>query len=188
MVRHSVTSKNTKKMLADVMKKLLEEKDFSKITIADIVARAGVNRKTFYYHFKSTDALLAWIFEQETVNVVKGFNSSSDLEIAINFILDYIEAHHQLLRSLVSSIGRGPVHKFLCTNIHPQISAQIDYIREKYPDSYADIEDDYRDYLAEFYTEAVAGMLENWIEKPVLKNRQQIVRFTMRLFNSNLLD
>lgn len=31
---------------------LLEEKSLNKITIEDITSRVGINRQTFYYHFK----------------------------------------------------------------------------------------------------------------------------------------
>ena len=31
---------------------LLEEKEFTKITVKDIVTRCGINRNTFYYHFE----------------------------------------------------------------------------------------------------------------------------------------
>ena len=42
----------TKKALADSMKNLMENEDFSKISVADICNKCGMNRKSFYYHFK----------------------------------------------------------------------------------------------------------------------------------------
>ena len=45
----NIASERTKKVLAKVLISLMEERDFPKITIADVVNKAGINRKTFYY-------------------------------------------------------------------------------------------------------------------------------------------
>ena len=38
--------------------KMLKQKDYKEITVLDLVADSGVNRNTFYYHFKDMDALI----------------------------------------------------------------------------------------------------------------------------------
>ena len=42
----------TKNALAVSMKKLMEKKPFSKISVGDICEDCGMNRKSFYYHFR----------------------------------------------------------------------------------------------------------------------------------------
>ena len=42
----------TKRALAAVMKELMEQMPFSKISVSDIAEQCGMNRKSFYYHFK----------------------------------------------------------------------------------------------------------------------------------------
>lgn len=42
----------TKKALENSLKKLLKEKPFDKITIADITEDCGISRMAFYYHFR----------------------------------------------------------------------------------------------------------------------------------------
>lgn len=44
--------RNTKKALADSLKDLLRTRPLSKVTIADITEGCGINRMTFYYHFR----------------------------------------------------------------------------------------------------------------------------------------
>ena len=44
-------SQTTKRALAQSLKKLLQTKPLSKITINDIAEDCGVSRMTFYYHF-----------------------------------------------------------------------------------------------------------------------------------------
>ncbi|MGL5650991.1 MAG: TetR family transcriptional regulator [Paraclostridium sp.] len=45
-------SQITKKALASSLKSLMNTTSLNKITINDIVQDCGVNRRTFYYHFK----------------------------------------------------------------------------------------------------------------------------------------
>ena len=45
--------------------KMLKQKDYKEITVLDLVADSGVNRNTFYYHFKDKYDLTNWIFDTE---------------------------------------------------------------------------------------------------------------------------
>lgn len=51
----------TKKALAMAMKELMEQIPFSKISVSDICEKCGMNRKSFYYHFKDKYDLVNWI-------------------------------------------------------------------------------------------------------------------------------
>ena len=50
--------RRTRGLLQDALKRLLEEKDFDKITIQDIAEAATLNRATFYAHYPDKFALL----------------------------------------------------------------------------------------------------------------------------------
>ncbi|HET7106560.1 MAG TPA: TetR/AcrR family transcriptional regulator [Candidatus Acidoferrum sp.] len=54
--------RRTRGLLQDALQRLLEEKDFDKITIQDIAEAATLNRATFYAHYPDKFALLEeWI-------------------------------------------------------------------------------------------------------------------------------
>ena len=88
-MKHETTTLNTKKTIAASLKKFMERKPLSKITVSEIVTDCGINRNTFYYHFEDIQALLKWMLEQEAVEVLKNFDLLLDYEDAINFVLDY---------------------------------------------------------------------------------------------------
>src|SRR5258708_35111198 len=50
--------RRTRQLLQDALKRLLEEKEFDKITIQDITEAATLNRATFYAHYSDKFALL----------------------------------------------------------------------------------------------------------------------------------
>ena len=49
---------STRQMLRDALVSLIEEKGFDAITIQDIADRAGLNRATFYLHYRDKQELL----------------------------------------------------------------------------------------------------------------------------------
>lgn len=66
----------TKQALAGALKELIEEQSFEKISVSDICEGCGMNRKSFYYHFKDKYDLVNWIFDTEFVEL----NQNYDLE------------------------------------------------------------------------------------------------------------
>lgn len=57
-------SQTTKRALAQSLKKLLQTKPLSKITINDIAEDCGVSRMTFYYHFADIYDLVEWTCQE----------------------------------------------------------------------------------------------------------------------------
>ena len=68
-------SQTTKRALEASLKKLLLEKPLNKITINDITEDCGVNRMTFYYHFKDIYDLVDWILTEDAVKAMEGRQS-----------------------------------------------------------------------------------------------------------------
>ena len=61
---------------------LLEKKDFKKITISELVERAGVSRAAFYRNYGSKEEILKSIFESSIAKITKsldGYNLKTDL-------------------------------------------------------------------------------------------------------------
>lgn len=53
--------------------KMLVQKEYKEITVLDLVADSGVNRNTFYYHFKDMDSL---IIELSNLVIERVFSAS----------------------------------------------------------------------------------------------------------------
>ena len=47
-----MSSNTTKMAISYALKEIVLEKPLNKITIQDIASRCGINRQTFYYHFR----------------------------------------------------------------------------------------------------------------------------------------
>ena len=62
----------TKRALEASLKKMLLKKPVTKITINDITEDCGVNRATFYYHFKDIYDLVEWMCIDESGKALEG--------------------------------------------------------------------------------------------------------------------
>lgn len=58
-------ARDTKRMFADEVEAMMRDVPLSKVRVAQLCARCGVERRVFYYHFKDKYDLIAWMFEQD---------------------------------------------------------------------------------------------------------------------------
>ena len=65
-------SQITKRALEQSLKNLLREKPLSKITVTDITEDCGVNRMTFYYHFRDIYDLIEWVCVEDAARALEG--------------------------------------------------------------------------------------------------------------------
>lgn len=63
MRRKSVTSEMMKSYIAESLLILMEKKNFQDITIGEIVKKAGVNRSTYYRHFKKKEDIIYYFLD-----------------------------------------------------------------------------------------------------------------------------
>lgn len=157
-MKYETVSLNTKKMLSAALKDAMKSKALSKITVSEIVRVCGVNRKTFYYHFQDIYDLLKWTLEQEAVEVVKKFDLLVNADDAISFVIDYVEENRHILSCAYNSMGRDELRQFFYADF---IEITMSLVEQAQAHTGCRADAKFKRFLAEFYTEALAGMLIN---------------------------
>ena len=80
----------TRQIILHTLTELMNEKPLSKITVKDIVERCGVNRNTFYYHFRDIPDAVEAMVREELNDILKDQKvpeSVSDcMEILVNAV------------------------------------------------------------------------------------------------------
>lgn len=183
-VKYEVTSLNTKKTLAESLKKIMRKKSFSKITVSEIIEDCGVNRKTFYYHFEDIYALLKWIFENEAVEILRHFDLFVDYKEAILFIMDYVEKNEYIINCAYDSIGRDEMKRFFYTDSIELISGIIENAEKE---TGKQLTKEYKTFLCSFYAEGLAGILIDWIKHRETRTKEQEVENIVRTIKGSLL-
>ena len=173
-MKHEVTSLNTKKTLAASFKKQVSKKPFSKITVSEIINDCGVNRKTFYYHFEDAYALLKWTLEQEAIDVVKQFDLIVEYEEAFLFVMDYVEENNDFLKNIYNSVGRDELKRFFFADFIDIMRSLVDGAEKA---GGVSSPEDFKIFLSQFYTEAIAGVLIDWIVDRSTRNREKTIQY-----------
>lgn len=173
-MKYEVTTLNTKKALAASLKRLVAQKPFTKVTVSEIIADCGVNRKTFYYHFADIYALLQWTFEQEAIEIVKQFDLLDEYEQAVYFVMDYIDANRPMLHNLCTTVARSELKRFFYRDF---ISIGETLVNECEHRLGLHVAEDYKHFLSSFYTEALVGVLLDWIERGDDAHRETTMRY-----------
>ena len=102
----------TRKLLWEALIALIEEKDYSEITIQDIADRANVNRVTFYLHYRDKQDLLVKsvevIFEELTAKTTPLTGEDFRLDVApegMTLVYRHIAENARFYRKLLGENG-----------------------------------------------------------------------------------
>lgn len=182
-MQYSVTTLHTKKAFAEALKKEIELKPFSKITVSDVVKECGVNRKTFYYHFEDIYDLLKWTLQQEAIEVMSQFDLLVEYEEAIRFVMDYVEENKVFLRNVYNSLGREELKRFFYFDFKKIVESFVKEGKEK---MHVEIPASFEEFIVEFYTEALAGVLLGWIVSFEEKDREETIRYIVTMIQYSL--
>lgn len=178
---HEETTLNTKKALASSLKRLMREKPLKKITISQIINDCNLNRKTFYYHFSDIYDLVKWTLEQEAIEIVKNFDLLIDYEDAIRFVIKYVRDNSHILNCAYDSIGRDEMKRFFYNDFISLVNNIINEMEDLYD---IHITYEFKIFLCEFITEAIAGMLVNAFKNNHNVNENQVINNLSVIINS----
>lgn len=160
----------TKKALADSLKNLMERTDFSKINVADICNGCGMNRKSFYYHFKDKDDLVNWIFDVEFFAVMSIDRTNDSWEL-LEVLCNYFYENRRFYCSALQISGQNSFSEHFVELMQPIIEARIK--------SMIGIDNGVRFYV-DFCIDAYMGALKRWLTD---KNCMQPDEFLEKLRN-----
>lgn len=86
--------------------RLLEERPLREITVKDIVRDCGVNRNTFYYHFKDLPALLEEIITDQADRIIAEQGPALTLPGCLETVVRFAESHRQAVLHINQSAHR----------------------------------------------------------------------------------
>ena len=182
-MKKNVISDNTKQLLANSLKILVEIKPYSKITISDIVKESGVYRKTFYYHFEDINSLFKWILDHEAISSLRHYDFMNDYEKVISFVIEYVEANAYLFNCIFDALGREKLKEFLSDDF---LEIALIFVKQLEEDLEVTIDDQFRVFTAEFYKEAIIGMIINLFQKKYSTSKEETLKNITTILTASL--
>jgi probable dihydroxyacetone kinase regulator len=163
-------SQITKRALEDSLKKLLLRKPLSKITISDIANDCGINRMTFYYHFKDIYDLIEWICIEETARAINGKKTYETWQQGFLQTFQMVLENKQFISNVYHSISREKIEDYFYAITYDLLIGVIEEKAVGMKVSEAD-----KKFIANFYNFAFVGLLMDWIKKDMREDPQLII-------------
>ena len=106
-------SQVTKRALEASLKKLLLEKPLHKITVSDITDDCGINRMTFYYHFKDIYDLVEWSCQEDASRALAGKKTYETWQQGLLQIFEAVQENKPFILNVYRSVSREQVETYL---------------------------------------------------------------------------
>ncbi|MCR5585770.1 MAG: TetR/AcrR family transcriptional regulator [Lachnospiraceae bacterium] len=167
----------TKKAIINTFVELLNEVPFDKITVKDIVERCGINRNTFYYHYKDIYDLLTDVLHSDLSRAVDNSQNYDTWEKGLVDALSFAIKNKKAVYHIYNSANREILKDYF-RDIIKEITAKF-ILREAGTD---DIPQDDLDFLGRMLDEAVMGIFEIWMEEGMTEGIETKVACVQYLF------
>ena len=149
----------TKKAIIMSFMRLLDEKPLKQITVKDIVDDCGINRNTFYYHFKDIPDLIETILEEDSRQVLMSNPDIDNVEDCINIVIDQMLKNRKAVLHIYRSANRDffeQYHWRVCDHVvHAYIGKKLQDVKISELD---------KNVLITYTKDLIFGTVMNWLE------------------------
>ena len=168
-------SQVTKRALEASLKNLLLQKPLSKITISDITEDCGINRMTFYYHFKDIYDLVEWSCQEDASKALAGNKTYETWQQGLLQIFEAVQENKPFILNVYRSVSREQVEKYL-TPLTDDLLMGV--INELSAGMVVRAED--KAFIAQVYSYAFVGLMLDWIKDEMKQDPETLVnRFAL---------
>lgn len=174
-------SQTTKWALEASLKNLLAQKPLDKITIHDIATDCGINRMTFYYHFKDIYDLVEWSCVEDARKALEGKKTYDTWQQGFLQIFEAVLANKVFIQNVYHSVSREQVEIYLYKLTYNLL---IGVVEEKAENMNVREED--KQFIANFYKYAFVGLMLDWIKDGMKENPQLIIDRLGLLIHGNV--
>lgn len=171
----------TKRALEASLKNLLLQKPLNKITVGDIANDCGINRMTFYYHFKDIYDLIEWSCVEDATKALEGKKTYDTWQEGFLNIFNAVLDNKPFIMNVYRSVSREQIEIYLYKLTYNLL---IDVVNEKSVGMAVSDED--KKFIADFYKYAFVGIMLNWIRNDMKEEPKQIVDRLSVLIHGNI--
>lgn len=116
----------TKHALASALKELMNDIPFEKVNVGQICEKCGMNRKSFYYHFKDRYDLMNWIFDTDFITLM--LNRPADSWDFFHVLCNYFYENRSFYCKALRVTGQNSFSEHFREFLHPLLQSRIEEI------------------------------------------------------------
>lgn len=174
-------SQVTKRALEQSLKNLLLKKPLTKITISDITEDCGINRMTFYYHFKDIYDLVEWACLEDAKRALDEKKTYDTWQQGLLQIFEAVQENKPFILNVYRCVHREQVEKYL----QPLVDQlMLDVIQEESASMMIREED--KQFIAKIYAYIFIGVMLDWIKDDMREASQEIVARLVKLLRGSV--
>ena len=147
---------DTKSAMAVALREAMREKPIDRISIKTITDACGLNRQTFYYHFRDIYDLVKWMYVHEIQEAMNESYNEDSWEETLRSVLYAFDKEHEAHLAIYNSRNYYPN---LRTEIMDSLTKRFEPVFDNYVDELGfDVE--YREFLLRMYALVIFEFIE----------------------------
>ena len=176
-------SQVTKHALEQSLKNLLLKKPLTKITVGDIADDCGINRMTFYYHFKDIYDLVEWSCLEDAKRALDKNNTYETWQHGLLQIFEAVQENKPFIINVYRCVHAEQVEKYLQPLVNRLL---LDVLNEKAEGM--TVRDDDKQFVAQIYSYVFIGLMLDWIKEDMREDPKWIVDRLAKLMKGSMSD
>ncbi len=171
----------TKQALALSLRELMEEVPFDKINVAKICEQCGMNRKSFYYHFKDKYDLVNWIFDTDFISLVSASSASDSYQEQWDFIekaCRYFYENRSFYRKALQIKGQNSFSDHYMEYFAPILRSRLSHLLG---------DEQLDEFTIDFFSDAMLCAMKRWLLAKNCMPPEQFVSKSKRLIQSGAI-
>ena len=174
-------SQITKRALEQSLKNLLLKKPLTKITVGDIADNCGINRMTFYYHFKDIYDLVEWSCLEDAKRALDEKKTYETWQQGLLQIFEAVQENKPFVLNVYRCVHREQVEKYLQPLVDRLL---LDVINEEAGNM--TVRDEDKEFIAQIYSYIFIGLMLDWIKDDMREDPQPIVDRLAQLMKGSM--
>lgn len=174
-------SQVTKRALEQSLKNLLLKKPLTKITVSDITDDCGINRMTFYYHFKDIYDLVEWSCLEDAKRALDEKKTYDTWQQGLLQIFKAVQENKSFILNVYRCVHREQVEKYLQPLVDQLLLNVIDEEAAGIT-----VRDEDKQFIAQVYSYMFIGLMLDWIKDDMREDPQQIVEKLSKLIKGSV--
>lgn len=163
-------SQVTKRAIEQSLKNLLLKKPLTKITINDIAEDCGINRMTFYYHFKDIYDLVEWVCLEDARRALEEKKTYDTWQQGFVQIFEAVRENKPFVMNVYRCVHREQVEKYLKPLVDNLL---LGVINEEAAGM--TVRDEDKAFIAQVYSYAFVGLMLDWIRDDMREDPETLV-------------
>ena len=174
-------SQVTKRALEQSLKNLLLKKPLTKITVADIADDCGINRMTFYYHFRDIYDLVEWSCLEDARRALDEKKTYETWQQGLLQIFEAVQDNKPFILNVYRCVHREQVEKYL----QPLVDRLLLDVLEEEAKGMT-VRDEDKQFIAQIYAYIFIGLMLDWIKDDMREDPRPIVDRLAKLVRGSM--